>query len=382
MYRLISSVNVRNVKKSGPRGIAARRGRVAAGRRVAHALAMIEPGELDDLYPILKPRDWGDDDVLRRSLAEHMERDSDWIPWVSVGWDHPDFVVFARPADVERLGGDEEALHEAALENLRAFEVDHEEMRLPMPQGGEITIDGFGGMFAAEKILDEDFLRAQQKRLGTELIAVGAPRRAMLLITDGAQSPETLAGFEAAVRGQYRRAESPPVTPVVFAVRDGQIVGLLKGDDDPDLSPIVDDLSHRPPDQGRYLHGQPITKPSVGCLWMLVSVVLGILAGVLATFDVPMGGWGPTAGAALIILIYAFRTYGAAARVVLTPDAIHATPNEKLIARDDIEDVEWLDGKLRVHRFDDDPVDMPGRFYADAPQRVDAWLDELPVEED
>lgn len=340
---------------------------------------MLEPGDLDDLYPILKPRDWGGDDVLRRSLAPEMEGDSDSIPWIAVGWDRPALVMFARPEDVERLADDEDALHEAALDNLRAFEVDREEMRLPMPSGGEITIDGFGGMFAAEKILDEGFLRAQQERLGTELLAVGAPRRAMLLITDGAQSPEALAGFEAAVRGQYRRAESPPVSPCVFAVKDGELVGLLAraSGEEPDLSPIVDDLSPGQ-DQGRYLQGEPITKPSVGCLWMVVSVIVGVVAGVLATFDVPMGGWGPTAGVALILMIYAFRTYGAHPRVALTPEGILASPGERRIAKDDIEDVEWLEGRLRVHLFDAEPVDLPGRFYENAPERVDLWLDAEP----
>lgn len=340
---------------------------------------MLEPGDLDDLYLILKPRDWGDDDVLRRSFAPQMESDSDWIPWVSVGWDRPEFVRFAGPADVEQLEQDEDALYEAALDNVRAFEVDHEEMRLPMPGGREITIHGFGGMFAAEKILDEEFLRAQQERIGTELIAVGAPRRAMLLITDGAQSLETLAGFEAAVRGQYRRAESPPVSPCVFAVQDGKPVGLLArpGGKEPDLSPIVDDLSPGR-DRGRYLQGEPITKPNIGCAWMLVSVIVGIGAGVLAAFDVPMGGWGPTAGVAVILMIYAFRAYGAHPRIALTPEGILASPGERLVPRDDIEDVEWLDGRLRVHLFEGEPVDLPGRFYENAPERVDLWLDAEP----
>jgi len=340
---------------------------------------MPEPGDLDDLYPILKPRDWGDDDVLRRSLAPQMEGDSDWIPWVAVGWDRPAFVMFAKPEDVERLEQDEDALYEAALDNLRAFEVDHEEIRLPMPGGGELTIDAYGGMFAAEKILDEEFLRAQQERLGAELIAVGAPRRAMLLITDGAQSLETLAGFEVVVRGQYRRAESPPVSPGVFAVQDGKLVGLLAGagGEQPDLSPIFDDPSAGH-DQGRYIQGEPITKPNIGCLWMLVSVIVAIGAGLLATFDMPIGMWGPTAGVALILMIYAFRTYGAHPRVTLTPDGILASPGERLIPRDDIEDVEWLDGRLRVHLFEGGSVDLPGRFWENAPERLDLWLDAEP----
>lgn len=86
--------------------------------------------------------------------------------------------------------------------------------------------------FAAETILDSAFLRQAQKRLKAGLLAVGVPRRGLLMAIDGQQPLELLAAFAAGVSAQYHRGESAPITPAVFAVADGQVVGMLQGGED------------------------------------------------------------------------------------------------------------------------------------------------------
>jgi hypothetical protein len=83
--------------------------------------------------------------------------------------------------------------------------------------------------FAAERILDPGFMREGQAKLGADALAVGIPRRGFMIATDGKQPMDRLGVFAGAVSTQYHRADSPPITPAIFAVIDGRIVGMLEG---------------------------------------------------------------------------------------------------------------------------------------------------------
>lgn len=108
---------------------------------------------------------------------------------------------------------------------------------------------------AAERILDTHFLQETHKLLKAEMLAVGIPRRGMPLATNAKGPEEHLKRFGAAVSAQYQRADTPPITPLVFIVLEGQIVGLMKGmeesedqldPEDPDS--LVQGLAHSSPD--------------------------------------------------------------------------------------------------------------------------------------
>lgn len=179
-----------------------------------------------ELTPILKPADWpGRDEGPWEPLLELETTEP--IPGVALGWDTPTHLVFARTRDLVALGASVDDARRAAAANVARAKVGRTDIPVSAPDGGELRILTFGGPLAAEKILDPVFLRDLQRELGARLLAVGAPRRGMLLVVDGGLPPRRLLGFSAVVQGQFERAESPPICPTVFAVDDGQVIGLL-----------------------------------------------------------------------------------------------------------------------------------------------------------
>jgi hypothetical protein len=179
----------------------------------------------DDILPLLKPADWNlASDMVCRPLAEFP---SPGMPYVAYGYDRPNtFEILGRAnADAATTA----SLEAPALKHLRARNASWEKVEIKTGWFKKVRILICGDDFlAAERILDVEFLRAAQKQLGAKMLAVGIPRRGLLMVSDGAQSKDNLQRFCAAVAGQYHRAETPPITTTVFGVIDGSIVGHLQ----------------------------------------------------------------------------------------------------------------------------------------------------------
>lgn len=185
---------------------------------------------MDDILPLLKPSAWElQHTMVCRQLATFGTRR---LPWVAYGWDRPDTF--------EMLGLDHPAavpageLDGPALANLRARPATWESITIKLGWFKKVRFLICGDDFlAAERILDADFLLAAQHQLAAKMLAVGIPRRGMLMACDG-MDKDALARFAAAVEAQYHRAESPPISPMVFAAVDGKLIGHLDDDDETD----------------------------------------------------------------------------------------------------------------------------------------------------
>ena len=177
-----------------------------------------------DILPLLKPAAWNLKDLMvHRPLAELPAAS---MPLVAYGWDRPNtFEMLAR----DRAGDATPASLDApAIEHLRARTASWEKIEIKLGWFKKARFLVCGNDFlAAERILDAEFLRDAQRQLGAKMLAVGVPRRGLLMACDGAQSKDLLARFSTAVAGQYHRGETPMITALVFAVVDGAIVGHL-----------------------------------------------------------------------------------------------------------------------------------------------------------
>jgi len=175
--------------------------------------------------PLLKPADWNERDVMVcRPLADLPAQG---MPLVAYGWDHPNtFELLSR----DHAGGaTPDSLDRGALAGLRARSATWQPIEIKLGWFKKVRFLVCGDDFlAAERILDEQFLQQAQRTLGAKLLAVGIPRRGMLMACDGAASKDHLQRFCAAVAGQFHRAETPPITATVFGVIDGKIVGHLE----------------------------------------------------------------------------------------------------------------------------------------------------------
>jgi hypothetical protein len=143
---------------------------------------------------------------------------------VFVGRDQPNTFAYlpAGAPDVERHFDEERA----NLAKLDLPAVPH--------QIGAVKVRAVSGNFyASEKVLDRGFLRGLPEELGGELLAAAVPYKGLLLLTDRVAPPEIVgfAALAAVLHGETGGA--PPLSPVVFLVRDGEVVGQLETDGKP-----------------------------------------------------------------------------------------------------------------------------------------------------
>jgi hypothetical protein len=176
------------------------------------------------ILPLLKPADWElQSEMVCRPLTD---LGAHRMPWVTYGWDRPHtFEMLGR----ERAGAHTStSLDATALTHLRQRAASWETINLKLGWFRKMRLVVCGDDFlAAERILDTEFMREGQRRLGAKMLAVGIPRRGMLMAFDGASSKDNLQRFCAAVAGQFHRGETPSITTTVFAVDDGKIIGHL-----------------------------------------------------------------------------------------------------------------------------------------------------------
>jgi Protein of unknown function (DUF1444) len=180
----------------------------------------------DNLLPCLKVRDWeGREHTTCRVLWP--DKPSQFMPWLAFGWDHPHTFEFLNEEKLKSLGMTEAQVETQALANLRKRTSAWQSHDAPLGDGKTlkllVCIDDF---FAAERILDADFMKEAQRKLGAEAILVGVPRRGVILATPLQTDTAVVLGFGGVVFGQFSRGESAPVSPMLFVMIDGAIVGF------------------------------------------------------------------------------------------------------------------------------------------------------------
>jgi hypothetical protein len=189
-------------------------------QRPAQLLVMADDvgGQEGPLMPNLKPGDFPRDHGVCRELLESVPGGAR-MPLVFVGRDQPNTFAYlpAGSPDVERSF--DEAL--ANLTRLDLAAVQHD------VAGVEVFVVS-GHFYASEKILDEAFMKALHRRLGAELLAAGIPHKGVLLVTRHVVPP-LVAGFAALTAALHENTQgAPPLSPVVFLVKDGKVVGHLE----------------------------------------------------------------------------------------------------------------------------------------------------------
>lgn len=188
------------------------------------AVAGVDEGEV--LFS-LKAGGWpGRGVALTEPLLEMNEGDPTDFPLVVLVHDLPNTTSTiphdTAPEEVARL-------RVLAHENLQRVAVEVGEVDAP---GGNLIVVN-GHYYAAEKILDPDFLRAQARRLGAEVLLAGVPRRGMLLLRNGIGDAATSIAFTRIVRGQYdEAAPQERIATGVFLIVDGKVAGVARVTED------------------------------------------------------------------------------------------------------------------------------------------------------
>jgi hypothetical protein len=189
------------------------------------------------------PRDHG---VCRDLFPEKAAKPDARMPVVFVGRDQPNTFAYlpAGSPEVERR-------FEEALANLARLELE----AVPHEVAGVEMLVVSGHFYASEKILDEAFMLALQRRLGAELLAAAVPYKGVLLVTQQVVPP-AVAGFVAAAAVLHQNTGgAPPLSAVVFLLKDGKLVGHI------DTGAKQPQASSRPAPAARPRPGPPRKRP-------------------------------------------------------------------------------------------------------------------------
>lgn len=163
--------------------------------------------------------------LLSRPLLDGDQPD---VPVIVYGNDGEHTFGLLRRAEAEPRA---EAIHTEAMANVAGIAAEVDEVAV----GGLRMLSVTGSFFATEKLLDPPFLRGLARRLGAELLAVGVPRRGLLLATSGVQGPAEIADLMRIVEHEFTTGGGRGISPAVLLVQDGMPVGFARAAPAPEV---------------------------------------------------------------------------------------------------------------------------------------------------
>lgn len=183
------------------------------------------------ILPSLKPHDWpARAYALSRPLV--AIQGVPHVPWVGYGYNHAYSFEFLSRESFPNGGPEEHIrmIEQAALRNLRQRPVTWklESVRLGIFRRLPLLIcsDDF---LAAEHILDPRAMLQAAEMLKTRRLAVGVPSRGVLVATRAPLPKKLMRQFSAMVAAQFYTPRAAAISPTVFVVEDGQIIGAITG---------------------------------------------------------------------------------------------------------------------------------------------------------
>jgi uncharacterized protein YtpQ (UPF0354 family) len=183
------------------------------------------------IMPRLKHSTWdGKDQVVCRRLTDKVDLPD--VPWVAFGFDGPEQIEFINRNQLPEAGMSEQALEQQALRNLRSHPAQWNRRLIDVGTLGKLELLGCSGdYFTSEQILNRDFMGKGHRLINSKELAVAVPYSGGLLAMNGKQSGaehlEKLTIFMMLVSDLYNEPSSQPISPVVFRMVDGEIVGKL-----------------------------------------------------------------------------------------------------------------------------------------------------------
>ena len=172
----------------------------------------------------LKPSDWpGSEQAVCEPMMVDWEKIGCDVPLIVYGDDRPNsFAMYTKDGEREKNIPE---LRRRATANLVDIAVGIEPVALDELR----FLVVHGSYYAAEKILDVEFMKTLHVRIGSEVLAAAVPRKGELLVTNAVVQPPTMFGFLSIVEGSHKKKDGPPpLSPTVFLVQEGKISGVVR----------------------------------------------------------------------------------------------------------------------------------------------------------
>jgi hypothetical protein len=195
------------------------------------------------ILPRLKRSTWkGVERSVCRPLLAHR---SPHVPWVALGHAEANDFAFVPTTALRESAGRAVDLEREAIRNVRVRETEWEESSLSLGLFKKLVmLSCQGDPVSSEKVLDLGFLRLAHARLRTDALFAGVPYRGMLTVVDANGGSERVATFGRLVVREYAEAGKDYVSPALFRIRDGLVVGVddsYAEDELPQLAGMIKD---------------------------------------------------------------------------------------------------------------------------------------------
>lgn len=201
------------------------------------AQRVVEDGKLESLFKLLVAAEETANGTgsgrLMPSLRDRRDCVLDEIVWRPVLADDapPDLPIIVCGIDGESTFGmmRKEALGKPpadafaeALANLEAEAVHADDVG-----AGIVCVSG--SFYAAEKLLDREFMRSLHDELGADLLAAATPARGCLLVGRITDEPAAIARFAELARKRHDESGQRSISAAVMLVSDGRVAGYVRG---------------------------------------------------------------------------------------------------------------------------------------------------------
>ena len=203
------------------------------------------------LMPSLRHRgDVALDEVVWHALLSEPEAID--LPVVVCGVDGETTFGMIRRDAIDRPA--EDAM-EAALANLSEETVEIENLQLEGLSVRVIT----GSFYAAEKLLDREFMRGMHAELDAPMLVAAVPARGLLVVAAAHTERDLLARFIALVALHFEESGGRAISSSVMLVTEGRVDGFVQTEEpaEPAVPPQNDNRSEaKPPGLLRRLFGR------------------------------------------------------------------------------------------------------------------------------
>lgn len=173
--------------------------------------------ENKNVRAILKPNGYKAHREL--GLKEKL-MDYEYSPMVAYGTDKGSHIEYEEAKDTDDLKQRIAEIKKVALHNISKIEVKHSVQSI---EGDKLFIVD-PHEYAAEKILDKEFLNIVSKELGNESFLVGIPHQGVFAaVSSMSNFKGKFLGF---IKQKFENPEANPITPHVFEIFNGEIVSV------------------------------------------------------------------------------------------------------------------------------------------------------------
>jgi hypothetical protein len=189
----------------------------------------------DNILPILNPADW---DGRKRAWCRRLvDTRSAFVPWVAYGVDSDKQIAYLTEDVFADALIDQHEADEISVRNLSAIQEHHAWQPETIGEGADavnLLLRG-GDDLTASGILSPAILRDPQIYFESQAFLVGIPNRFSMVACDMA-SAAAVAPLIESIYHEAQRDEHAHMSPHLFCISHGKIIGLAATPDDETLS--------------------------------------------------------------------------------------------------------------------------------------------------